>query len=134
VLASQLYDDFGRRYAEAWSSQLPTKVADMFSPEGYITINGNQPAIGRAAIAEVALGFMSTFPDLDVQCDQVIVEEKAIKWCWTMRGTNSGPDGSGRIIDISGYETIVLDLHGLIISADGYYDEADFNRQLRPID
>jgi len=124
------YLDFGRRYAEAWSSQLPENVARMFSLDGFITINGSEPAIGRASVADIALDYMTSFPDLDVQCDQVLMENGAIQWHWTMRGTHSGPDGSGRRIDISGYETIVLDREGLIVSAHGYFDENDYTSQL----
>jgi hypothetical protein len=123
-------DDFGVRYAQAWSSQRPEAVAAMFAEDGWIAINDDAPAYGRGEVEEVASGFMTDFPDLDVHCDCMALEEGELRWYWTMQGTNSGPRGSGRSILISGYESLVLGEDGLIVSAHGHFDPEDWDRQL----
>jgi hypothetical protein len=132
MIISETPRDFGQKYASAWSSQQPEKVARMFSADGSLTINSGVPAIGRASVATIARGFMISFPDLDVRCDRLIYENGELRWYWTMKGTNSGPGGSGKSIDISGFEAIELNSDGLIVSAQGFYDEAEYNRQLVP--
>jgi hypothetical protein len=49
---------FAQRYAKAWCSQNPKSVAAFFAENGSLSVNGGPPAVGRAAIAEVARGFM----------------------------------------------------------------------------
>ena len=56
---------FAKRYAEAWYSQNPDSVAAFFAENGSLSVNGGPPAVGRAAIAEEARGFMTTFPDME---------------------------------------------------------------------
>jgi uncharacterized protein (TIGR02246 family) len=50
---------FAKRYAEAWCSQNPESVAAFFAENGSLSVNDGPPAVGRAAIAEVARGFMT---------------------------------------------------------------------------
>jgi hypothetical protein len=57
---------FAKRYAEAWCSQIPESVAAFFAENGSLSINDGPPAVGRAAIAEVAQGFMRDLPDIIV--------------------------------------------------------------------
>ena len=104
----------------------------MFAKGGSIVINEDLPAVGRNAVREVARGFMTDFPDLCVRCDRMSNEEGELRWHWTMWGTNTGPGGTGRSILISGYEAIVLDAVGLIVTAHGYFDQGEWDRQLRP--
>lgn len=121
---------FGCRYAAAWSSGRPEAVAALFTEDGSIAINDDPPAHGRAAVRDVAEGFMTDFPDLEVRCDRTAHEQGEIRWYWTMCGTNSGPGGTGRGILISGYEALALDNEGFIVSAHGHYDQNDWDRQL----
>jgi hypothetical protein len=44
----------------------PTRVAAHYAPEGSLTINDGPPAVGRAAITEVARGFYVVLPDMQV--------------------------------------------------------------------
>ncbi len=62
---------FAERYAEAWCSQNPESVAAFYAKNGSLSVNDGPPAVGRAAIAEVAQGFMTTFPDMIVTMDEV---------------------------------------------------------------
>lgn len=123
-------DAFGTRYAKAWSSHDPEAVAAMFAEYGSITINGDGPAVGRDAVRDVALSFMTAFPDLDVLCDQMVFVAGELRWYWTMRGTNTGSGGTGKSILISGYEAIEFDTEGLIAKAYGHFDQEEWDRQL----
>ncbi len=40
-------EDFGERYARVWSSQQPQEVAGMFAPDGLLSINDGEPALGH---------------------------------------------------------------------------------------
>ncbi len=126
----QSLQEFGDRYAEAWSSGDPASVAAFFTKDGVLVINDGLPAVGHEAIAEVANAFMTDFPDLDVRCDRIIEEEGETKWYWTMRGTNTGPGGTGKSIHLSGYEALEFGDHGLIRIARGHFDQNEWDRLL----
>ncbi|HET9366523.1 MAG TPA: ester cyclase [Candidatus Udaeobacter sp.] len=122
---------FAKRYAEAWCSHDPEKVAAFFAERGSISINDGPPTVGSAAIAEEARGFMTTFPDLVVTMDKVVRDSEEMKFHWTLTGTNSGPGGTGNRVRISGYELWKIDNHGLIAESKGHFDAADYERQLK---
>jgi hypothetical protein len=42
--------NFAKRYAEAWCSQDPEKVAAFFAERGSISINHGTPAVGRGRL------------------------------------------------------------------------------------
>jgi SnoaL-like domain len=83
--------EFAKRYAKAWCSQNPESVAAFFAENGSISINNGPPAVGRAAIAEEAQAFMTTFPDMVVTMDKVVHDEEGTKFHWTLTGTNTDP-------------------------------------------
>jgi predicted ester cyclase len=122
--------EFARRYTAAWCSQDQKRVAGFFAPEGSLKVNAAAPAQGRDAIAEVAHGFMTAFPDLRVSMDDVTDEGNRAKYYWTLDGTNTGPGGTGRRVRISGHESWQLSPEGLIQESVGQFDAADYQRQL----
>jgi steroid delta-isomerase-like uncharacterized protein len=122
---------FAARYAEAWCSQDPEKVAAFFAERGSISINSGSAAIGRAAIAEEAKAFMTTFPDMVVTMDDVSRDSDGTKFHWTLTGTNTGPGGTGKRVRISGYELWKIDSDGLITESKGHFDSAEYERQLK---
>jgi steroid delta-isomerase-like uncharacterized protein len=122
---------FAKRYAEVWSSQNPESVAAFFAENGSLSVNDGPPAVRRAAIAEVARGFMSTFPDMIVTMDKVSREPRGTVFHWTLTGTNTGPGGTGKRVRISGYELWQFDNDGLIGESKGYFDSAEYERQLK---
>ena len=122
---------FAKRYAEAWCSQDPEKVAAFFAEHGSISINNGPPAVGRAAIAKEAEGFMTTFPDMVVTFDKLEPRGGATAFHWTLTGTNTGPGGTGNKVRISGYELWKIDNDGLIGESKGHFDAADYEKQLR---
>ena len=123
--------NFAQRYAEAWCSPAPDGVAGFYAENGSLAVNDIAPAVGRAAITEVARGFMNTFPDMKVTMDQVTPTPEGSVFHWTLAGTNTGPGGTGNRIRISGYEVWQLDSDGLIKESKGHFDKADYERQLK---
>jgi uncharacterized protein (TIGR02246 family) len=124
-------NDLGARYARAWCSQDPSRVAGFFSERGSLSVNEGAPAVGRGAIAAVAAGFMRDFPDMIVSIDAVEPQAGGAVFRWTLTGTNTGPGGTGRAVRISGQEVWKLGADGLIAESQGSFDEREYERQLR---
>jgi len=117
-------------YTAAWCSKEPMRVASYFSENGSLRINAGEPAVGRPAIAKVVEGFMAAFPDLVVTMDQVVPSGAGFSYRWTLTGTNTGAGGTGRRVQVSGYEEWTLGADGLIERSEGHFDEASYRRQL----
>ncbi len=122
--------EFGQRYTAAWCSQDPARVAACYSPNGWLSVNGGEAAVGPVAITEVARGFMTTFPDLKVLMDNILVQDSRAEYHWTLIGTNTGPGGTGRRVQISGLEVWKIGPDGLIAESRGSFDSAEYQRQL----
>lgn len=122
---------FATRYTAAWCSQDPASVAAFYAEDGSLTINDGEPSVGRDAITEAARGFMTAFPDMIVEMDDLRIEGGRAFYHWTLTGTNSGPGGTGNAVRISGYEQWTIGGDGLIAASLGNYDEAEYERQLR---
>ena len=119
-------EQFAQRYAEAWCSHDPEKVAAFYTKDGLISVNGGQPT----PIAEVARGFIRDFPDMVVTFDRLESRPDGTAFHWTFTGTNTGPGGTGNKVRISGYELWKIDSDGLIAEAKGNFDPADYGKQL----
>jgi predicted ester cyclase len=124
------FTDFGARYTRAWCSQNAASVAAFFSDNGSLKVNAENAAVGRVAIAAVAQGFMSAFPDLVVQMDRLTVQGTQVTYHWTLTGTNSGPGGTGNRVRVSGFEEWRFGPDGLIAESKGQFDAAEYRRQL----
>ena len=122
--------DFAKRYTAAWSSQNAASVAAHYSPEGSLTINKGAPAVGRTAITAAAQDFMTAFPDLRIQMDDILIQDDRAAYHWTLEGTNTGPGGTDHRVCISGFEEWKLDANGLIAESQGHFDEAEYEHQL----
>ena len=118
---------FAQRYADAWCSQDPEKVAAFYAKDGSISVNGGSPV----PIAEVARAFMRDFPDMVVTFDKLKNTPAGIEFHWTFTGTNTGPGGTGNPVRISGYELWEIGKDGLIRESKGQFDAAEYERQLR---
>jgi uncharacterized protein (TIGR02246 family) len=122
--------DFAMRYTAAWCSQNAASVAAFFAADGSLRINDGSPAVGRDAIAEAAQSFMTAFPDLRIIMDDLSIQNDHIIYHWTLTGNNTGPEGSGRPIHISGSETWLINADRLIATSQGSFDSAEYQRQL----
>jgi uncharacterized protein (TIGR02246 family) len=123
--------DFAKRYTAAWCSKDPASVAAFYSPNGSLSVNDQVPAVGRSAIGEVAQGFMTAFPDIEVMMDNVLVEDDRAVYHWTLAGTNAGPGGTGKRVRISGFEVWKIGVDGLIVESQGHFDNTAYQRQLK---
>lgn len=122
--------DFAARYTAAWCSQDPARVAACYAEDASLTINGGEPSVGREALTAAAAGFMDAFPDMVVSMDALEQRGDGHVYRWRLIGTNSGPGGTGRRVDIRGREEWTIDADGLIARSRGHFDEADYRRQL----
>jgi ketosteroid isomerase-like protein len=117
---------FARSYTAAWCSQDPARVAAHFAEDGWLCVNDGAPATGLAAIAEVAHGFMTTFPDLEVRLERLVETPGALEYHWRLLGTAT----SGHKVDITGVEAWQLTPDGRIAQSRGRFDAADYARQM----
>ncbi|MCH6550274.1 MAG: nuclear transport factor 2 family protein [Proteobacteria bacterium] len=120
---------FGTKYTAAWNSENPASVAAMYAEEGSLSVNGT-PAVGREAIAAVAQGFMTGFPDMELQMDDLKIQADQIAFHWTFIGTNTGPGGTGNAVRFSGYEEWTFGDDGLIARSLGHFDNEEYQYQL----
>lgn len=121
---------FAARYTAAWCSQEPARVAEFFSPDGSLSVNGGASAIGRTAITGTVQSFMTAFPDLQVILDKLVIKTDRVEYHWTLIGTNTGPGGTDKPVRISGVENWKRWTGGLIAVSEGEFDGADYQRQL----
>jgi predicted ester cyclase len=121
---------FAKRYAAAWCSQDAASVAAFFDQNGSLRVNEDDPAVGREAITQVAQGFMTDFPDMQVLLDDVVLQDDGAIFHWTLVGTNTGPGGTGRAVRISGFEVWQIGADGLIANSRGHFDILEYRRQL----
>jgi predicted ester cyclase len=66
-----------------------------------------------------------------VTMDDVTHEGDETKFRWTLTGTNTGPDGTGKRVRISGYELWKIDNDELIAQSRGHFDSLEYERQLK---
>jgi steroid delta-isomerase-like uncharacterized protein len=121
---------FAQAYTAAWCSQDAARVASFYAEDGSLSVNDAAPAVGRAAITEVAQGFMTAFPDMQVFLDELRLEADRAIYHWTLVGTNTGPGGTGRAVRVSGFEVWQMGADGLIANSRGNFDAEDYRRQL----
>lgn len=121
---------FAEAYTAAWCSQDPTSVAACYEENGSLTVNDDAAAVGREAITQVAQGFMTAFPDMQVVMDDLHLQDDGVIYHWTLTGTNTGPGGTGRSVNISGFEVWEIGAKGLIVSSQGHFDNDEYRRQL----
>ena len=122
---------FARNYAQVWGSKRPEFVAMFFAEDGELTINNGKTAKGKNAITTVAKGFMDTFPDLVVSMDSLFTTSDKTRFYWTLTGTNNGTNGTGNKVNINGFEEWTINDKGFIQKSIGYFDEKEYNRQLK---
>lgn len=130
ALSNERLQAFAASYTSAWNSGDPQRVAEHYSEEGSLAINGGEPAVGREALAQVAASFMTGFPDMQLSFDGLTFEDGRVQYHWTFRGTNTGPGGTGNRVDFSGFESWVLDADGLVADSLGNFDAEEYRRQL----
>jgi hypothetical protein len=114
-------------YTAAWCGGDPARVASFYEEGGSLSVNGGAPAVGRPAVAEVARGFMTAFPDLRVVMDGLRVDDAGATYHWTLTGTHAA---TGRAVRTGGREVWRVGEGGLIAESRGHYDEEEYRRQV----
>lgn len=122
--------DLAVRYAAAWSSGSPDRLAAFYADDGSLQVNAGAPAQGRAAVRATVAAFMDAFPDMVVRLDAVVPTDDGARFSWIWTGTNTGAGGTGRAVRITGHEDWTLDADARITRSLGHYDEAAYQRQL----
>jgi len=120
---------FASEYTAAWCSQDAASVAAFFAEDGSISVNGAL-SVGREAIAEMAQGFMTAFPDMVLTMDSLELQEEQAVYRWTFVGTNTGPEGTGKSVRFSGYEEWTIGVDDLIKKSMGHFDADEYAYQL----
>jgi nuclear transport factor 2 (NTF2) superfamily protein len=121
---------FAEAYTAAWCSRNAASVAACYDENGSLSVNEEAPAVGREAIAQLAEGFISAFPDMRVVMDDLHLQDDGVIYHWTLTGTNTGPGGTGRSVRISGFEVWQIGENGLIVNSLGHFDSDEYRRQL----
>lgn len=114
-------------YAQAWSSGSAEAVASFYEEDGRIAINGGEPIVGREAIAEMARGFYSEFPDLVVHLDDIRTASRLAIFVWTLEGRHSE---TGKQVKVGGWEEWTLSDNLLVAESLGRFDAAEYDRQV----
>jgi 2-keto-4-pentenoate hydratase/nuclear transport factor 2 (NTF2) superfamily protein len=122
--------DHATRYTAAWNSGDPAAVSMLFSENGSLKVNNAEPAVGREAITEVARGFMTAFPDMELQMRDLKVTDDSVEYQWRYLGTNTGPGGTGAAVDFNGYEEWTFGPDKLVVRSLGHFDEDEYRAQL----
>jgi predicted ester cyclase len=73
---------------------------------------------------------MMAFPDMVVTMDRLVRKPHCVEFHWTLTGTNTGPEGAGNRVRISGHEEWQINSEGLVAESKGYFDAAEYERQL----
>lgn len=116
-----------RAYTDAWNSGSPDAVAAFFAADGRIVINRGEPWEGRARVAEMAAGFYAEVQEMKVFCDAVRIAGDHVAYVWTFTGRHAG---TGHPLHVAGWEEWDLDENGQVKVSRGWYDAADYARQV----
>ena len=129
-MSTEELNDHANRYTAAWNSGNPDSVAAFFSENGSLKVNDAEPAVGREAIANVARGFMTAFPDMTIEMRELSIGEESVQYHWRFTGTNTGPGGTGAPVDFGGYEEWTFGEDKLVMQSLGHFDNDDYQAQL----
>ena len=121
--------DIANNYAKAWSSGVPKAVAAFYAEDGQIVINRGDVRSGQAAIADMAAGFYAELPDLVVLCDEVRGAADHAIFVWTLEGHHCE---TKNFVRVSGWEEWDLGSDLKIKSSKGWFDTAEYDRQVAP--
>ena len=111
----------------AWNSMNPDAVAESYAEQTRFSINRGEPMRSRAEISEMAAGFMRDFPDMVLHCDSILSAGNHAIYTWTFEGHHKD---TGKAVRFSGWEEWEIGDDLKVDSSAGWFDEADFQRQL----
>ena len=116
-----------RDHCDAWTRKDADQVANRYSENTTMIMNGGEPMTSRSQIREMANGFMTEFPDLVLRLDTVLVADHHMVYAWTFVGQHKE---TGNKIRFSGWEEWDLDENLNVSKSLGWYDSLDYERQV----
>lgn len=114
--------------AKAWNAHAPGAVARVYAENARFVINRGEPMIGRADIAAMAAGFMADFPDMVLTNDHIQTAGDHAIYTWTFEGHHRE---TGNLTKFCGWEEWEVGEDLKVVSSLGWYDEADYQRQVQ---
>lgn len=114
-------------YTAAWNSKSADAVASFFAEDGVIVINGGEPWIGRARIAEMAAGFFADVPDMSLTCDKIRCAGLHAVYVWTFTGHDAK---TGHALEVQGWEEWDVGADLKVRSSRGWYDAEVYAAQV----
>lgn len=117
----------GANYAAAWSSLSPAAVAAFHAPDGSISVNHGAVRAGRQAIVDRATASYDELPELELRCDAIRNAGDHAVFLWTLEGAHAE---TGQCIRIEGWEEWRLNEAGQIAAVRGWFDAAEYERQV----
>ncbi len=126
-LDPQAVAELARTYTAAWNSGSAERVASHYAEDGQIVINRGEPWQGRSRIADMATGFFTDVPDLDLSCDELRCAGSHVLYAWTFTGHDAK---TGRPLRVRGWEEWDLDEDLQVQASRGWYDADDYARQV----
>ena len=115
-------------YAAAWSSNSPANVAGHYSQEATVEINGSAALTGRKAIAQqYAAPFFRDFP----ACTVLMHDFRLAGSHALFTGMLVCDLGADRSVRLLGWEEWTLHENGQIVQSLVWFDQKEYDRQVR---
>ncbi|WP_170689468.1 nuclear transport factor 2 family protein [Ruegeria faecimaris] len=114
-------------HCAAWTNRASGDVAGRYAEHTLMIMNGGEPMKSRTEIGDMAAGFMADFPDLVLNLDTVLVADHHMVYAWTFEGHHKE---TGNHVRFSGWEEWDLDDNLKVTKSLGWYDGADYERQV----
>lgn len=115
------------QHVAAWNTKVGANVARTYTEDARFVINRGEPMIGHADIAEMADGFVTEFPDMVLSLNAVLLAGDHAVYGWTFEGHHHE---TGRHVKFDGWEEWDLGPDGRVRASLGWFDAADYERQL----
>lgn len=72
---------------ELWNNR-NLALADSIIGENFIDPASDSSKKGPESIKEIIASYMSTYPDIRINIDEIVADENKVAWKWTAIGTN----------------------------------------------
>ena len=128
-------EEVGRGYFAALSARDPEGMAACFAADGIDDIVPLGVFRGPAEIRAVFKELFAAMPDVETTVTRVVADHEGAAVEWRMAGTFDGAPFQGiepvdKRVQLRGLDLLEIDEDGKITRNTGYYDGADFARQV----
>lgn len=128
-------EEAARSYFAALSARDPEGMASHFHASGIEDIVPLGVFRGPAEVREIFKEMFAAMPDVETTVTRVVADHEAAGVEWRMAGTfDGGPfqgiEPTGKRVELRGFDLLEIDEDGKITRNTGYYDGADFARQI----